>query len=62
MLQESRRHSFIIRGSGTTGSGLKLIGKIINSDVVLDEITAHARAAWELDPETDTIIEIGGQD
>ena len=29
---------------------------------MLDEITAHARAAYELDPETDTIIEIGGQD
>ncbi len=49
-------------GAGTTGSGRKFIAEIIGADTVLDEITAHARAAWELDPETDTIIEIGGQD
>ncbi|MCX6284152.1 MAG: acyl-CoA dehydratase activase [Bacteroidetes bacterium] len=49
-------------GVGTTGSGRKFIGKIIRADMVVDEITAHARAAWELNPKTDTIIEIGGQD
>ncbi|MCE5274699.1 MAG: acyl-CoA dehydratase activase [Deltaproteobacteria bacterium] len=49
-------------GTGTTGSGRKLIGKIINADMVIDEITAHARSACELTPEVDTIIEIGGQD
>ncbi|MDR3238232.1 MAG: acyl-CoA dehydratase activase, partial [Spirochaetia bacterium] len=53
---------FDFRGVGTTGSGRKFIGKIIGADVMLDEITAHARAAYELDPEVDTIIEIGGQD
>jgi len=47
---------------GTTGSGRKFIGKIINSDIALDEITAHARAAYSLDEDVDTIIEIGGQD
>ena len=50
------------RGAGTTGSGRKFIGKIIRADLMVDEITAHARAAYELNPETDTIIEIGGQD
>ncbi|MCX6245929.1 MAG: acyl-CoA dehydratase activase [Bacteroidetes bacterium] len=49
-------------GAGTTGSGRKFIGKIIHADLIVDEITAHARAAYELNPETDTIIEIGGQD
>ena len=49
-------------GAGTTGSGRKIIARIINADLALDEITAHARAAFELDPTTDTIIEIGGQD
>jgi predicted CoA-substrate-specific enzyme activase len=49
-------------GVGTTGSGRKFIGEIIGADVVLDEITAHARAAVALDPAVDTIIEIGGQD
>ncbi|MDC7231988.1 MAG: acyl-CoA dehydratase activase [Spirochaetales bacterium] len=52
----------LIRGSGTTGSGRKFIGKLINADTVLDEISAHARAAVELNPDVDTILEIGGQD
>jgi|WetSurSiteA1Bulk_404760.scaffolds.fasta_scaffold01592_2 predicted CoA-substrate-specific enzyme activase len=51
-----------IAGVGTTGSGRKFIGEIINADFIIDEITSHARAAWELNPQTDTIIEIGGQD
>ena len=51
-----------ILGIGTTGSGRKFIGKIINADLITDEITSHARAAYELNPLTDTIIEIGGQD
>ena len=53
---------FHFLGVGTTGSGRKFIGRIINADLIIDEITAHARAAYELNPETDTIIEIGGQD
>ncbi|ACL06527.1 CoA-substrate-specific enzyme activase [Desulfatibacillum aliphaticivorans] len=51
-----------IAGAATTGSGRKFIGQIIGADLVLDEITAHARAAVELEPAVDTIIEIGGQD
>lgn len=51
-----------ILGAGTTGSGRKFVGKIIGADLVLDEITAHARAAVEIEPNVDTIIEIGGQD
>ncbi|NMB74749.1 MAG: CoA activase [Myxococcales bacterium] len=51
-----------VRGAGTTGSGRKFIGSLVRADLVLDEITAHARAAVELDPSVDTIIEIGGQD
>jgi predicted CoA-substrate-specific enzyme activase len=51
-----------IAGVGTTGSGRKFIGKILNADLIIDEITSHARAAYELNPLTDTIIEIGGQD
>lgn len=47
---------------GTTGSGRKFIGGVIRADQDVDEITAHARAAYELNPKTDTIIEIGGQD
>ena len=51
-----------IIGVGTTGSGRKFVGKIIAADLIIDEITSHARAAYELNPEVDTIIEIGGQD
>ncbi len=57
-----RNTEFIIAGIGTTGSGRKFIGKIINADLIIDEITTHAKAAFELNPLTDTIIEIGGQD
>lgn len=51
-----------IIGAGTTGSGRKLIGKIIGADMIVDEITTHARAATDINPRVDTIIEIGGQD
>ncbi len=49
-------------GVGTTGSGRELIGQLIHADLVINEITAHARAAVFVDPEVDTVIEIGGQD
>ena len=49
-------------GVGTTGAGRKFVGSIVRADLVVDEITAHARAAYALDPAIDTIIEIGGQD
>ncbi len=58
----SRNVSFTVRRCATTGSGRKFIGKIIGADIILDEITAHARAATSLDADVDTIIEIGGQD
>lgn len=60
----ARHHDceLVVGGAGTTGSGRKFIGRIIGADLVLDEITAHARAACELNPQVDTIIEIGGQD
>ena len=54
--------SFSFSGTATTGSGRKFIGALIGSDLVMDEISAHALAACELDSDIDTIIEIGGQD
>ncbi|MBU1909812.1 MAG: CoA activase, partial [Verrucomicrobia bacterium] len=51
-----------IRGVGTTGSGRKMIKEVIGADLAMNEITAHARAAVFIDPEADTIIELGGQD
>jgi predicted CoA-substrate-specific enzyme activase len=59
---EKRKTGLRVLGAGTTGSGRKFAGKIMRADIILDEITAHARAACEIEPEVDTIIEIGGQD
>ena len=61
-IAKNNRVQFKFCGVGTTGSGRKFIKKIINADLAIDEITAHARAAYELNPHVDTIIEIGGQD
>lgn len=57
-----KRIDLRISATGTTGSGRKFIGHLIGADLVIDEITAHARAAYMLKPDVDTIIEIGGQD
>ena len=51
-----------IAGAGTTGSGRYLTGDFIGADVIRNEITAQATAAVFIDPEVDTIFEIGGQD
>jgi len=61
-IEVQERLTFAVSTCATTGSGRKLIGAIVGADGVIDEITAHARAAVELDPRVDTIIEIGGQD
>ncbi|MCL4534450.1 MAG: acyl-CoA dehydratase activase [Bacteroidetes bacterium] len=47
---------------GTTGSGRMLTAAVVGADVVKNEITAHAVAASSIQPEVQTIIEIGGQD
>ncbi len=51
-----------ILGVGCTGSGRQLASIIIGSDIVKNEITAHAVASLSANPEVRTIIEIGGQD
>ena len=51
-----------VLGVGTTGSGRYLVGDFVGADVIRNEITAQAKAAAFLDPEVDTIFEIGGQD
>jgi predicted CoA-substrate-specific enzyme activase len=51
-----------IAGVGTTGSGRYMIADFVSADIVKNEITAQAQAAVEIDPEVDTIFEIGGQD
>ena len=51
-----------ILGAATTGSGRYLTGDFIGADLVRNEITAQATAAAAIDPQVDTIFEIGGQD
>jgi predicted CoA-substrate-specific enzyme activase len=52
----------LICGVATTGSGRELIKDVIGADLCVNEITAHAKGSVKLDPQVDTIIEIGGQD
>jgi len=51
-----------VRGVGTTGSGRYLTGDFVGADIVRNEITAQATASINIDPDVDTIFEIGGQD
>jgi len=66
MLLKTIRHEMgkkrQISGTATTGSGRNVVGDFLNVDLIIDEITAHARGAVEIDPAVDTIFEIGGQD
>lgn len=64
-LQEIGRQrgvSFNALGAATTGSGRNLVGKLIGADLIVNEINAHATGTLKIDPEIETIFEIGGQD
>ena len=47
---------------GTTGSARRLVGAMLEAQVVKNEITAHAVGTTFLHPDVHTILEIGGQD
>jgi predicted CoA-substrate-specific enzyme activase len=47
---------------GTTGSAREVVGAFLGTEHVYNEISAHAAGATHLDPDVDTIFEIGGQD
>ncbi|MGC8927537.1 MAG: acyl-CoA dehydratase activase [Myxococcota bacterium] len=51
-----------ILGCGTTGSGRYLAAKLLNADVIKNEITCQTLGASLFFPDVDTIFEIGGQD
>jgi predicted CoA-substrate-specific enzyme activase len=51
-----------IVGVGTTGSARKLVGSMLDAQVVKNEITAHAVGTISIYPDVKTIFEIGGQD
>ncbi len=61
-LQKQMGKDIDIAGTATTGSGRNVVGDFLNADLIIDEITAHAKGAVEMDPTVDTIFEIGGQD
>lgn len=54
--------NYIIKGIGTTGSARKLIGMMLDANIVKNEITAHAIGTMSRHPDVKTILEIGGQD
>jgi predicted CoA-substrate-specific enzyme activase len=51
-----------IGGVATTGSARYLAGVVVGADLVKNEITSHAVGALHYFPESQTVIEIGGQD
>jgi predicted CoA-substrate-specific enzyme activase len=51
-----------IVGLGTTGSGRQIAGLHAQTQTVINEIIAHAKASVFFDEDVDTIFEIGGQD
>ena len=61
-LKKELPDNYIIKGIGTTGSARKLIGEMLDANVVKNEITAHAIGTISLYPDVKTILEIGGQD
>lgn len=62
ILKEQVPSSYILKGVGTTGSARKLIGLMLDANVVKNEITAHAIGTLSFHPDVRTILEIGGQD
>ncbi len=62
ILKNKLPDGYIIKGIGTTGSARKLIGEMLDANVVKNEITAHAIGTISLYPDVKTILEIGGQD
>ena len=62
ILKNDLDDKYIIKGIGTTGSARKLIGLLLNANIVKNEIMAHAIGTLSLYPDVKTILEIGGQD
>ena len=51
-----------VQGVATTGSARYFVGDFVGADLVINEITAQAKATLDIDETVDTIFEIGGQD
>lgn len=62
ILKDRLGRDFKFKGIATTGSGREFIGKLVNADLIVNEITAQAEGATSVYLDVDTIFEIGGQD
>ncbi len=62
ILKKNLGKEYVLKGIGTTGSARKLIGVMLDANIVKNEITAHAVGTSFLYPNVRTILEIGGQD
>ena len=62
ILKSQLSSDYVLKGIGTTGSARKLIGLMLGTSVVKNEITSHAVGTTSLYPNVRTILEIGGQD
>jgi predicted CoA-substrate-specific enzyme activase len=51
-----------VQAVATTGSARYFVGDFVGADLVINEITAQAKATLDMDKTVDTIFEIGGQD
>lgn len=66
-LQSPARYGRVV-AFGVTGSGREIVGSMLSSCFgaqnvyIINEIAAHAEGARAVDPNVDTIFEIGGQD
>ena len=62
ILKQNLSNEYILKGIGTTGSARKLIGLMVDANIVKNEITAHAMGTLSRHKDVKTILEIGGQD
>ena len=62
ILKKDLPKNYVVKGIGTTGSARKLIGLLLDANIVKNEIMAHAIGTMSLYPDVRTILEIGGQD
>lgn len=62
ILKKKLPSGYKVKGIGTTGSARKLIGLMLDANIIKNEITAHAVGTLSKYPDVKTILEIGGQD
>lgn len=59
---ESQGATLEVLGIGTTGYAKDILKDVLHGDVALVETVAHTQAALHFYPDTDVIVDVGGQD